>query len=348
MLMVFLNPGCTLPSIELDSARIRSPQFAASDVSTIDKATAMNLLPGSPSTLSAMLMSPFSPTMLPSASGISQAVIGWPQQNVPTLHLPGSNLQASRLRSSFNARDMPAMELNMSQNFEMCQQQHLLDGLFSTGVSSPQYPDQVTAMPILSSAHKSVLQNQLHQQQRVLSPIKTNIFSPKNDHPLLQSAFDASLSERISPWNVEPLYPLNSPLSAFTNLEKQQQSFRSLSSRELGFKLSDDLESKGVVGSSVNSWSKWDTPNDKVDCAVQEDELGQFRKSCSIEHHGMEPAVSCVQSLLKESPSVQTTAAAISRTVSVEGSNSESCSELSDHAIFLAWHEQLQLDKIMA
>ncbi|XWS77419.1 hypothetical protein CRYUN_Cryun01aG0260000 [Craigia yunnanensis] len=42
----------------------QSPQSATSDVSTIDKASAMNLLPGSSSTLSAMLMSPFSPTML--------------------------------------------------------------------------------------------------------------------------------------------------------------------------------------------------------------------------------------------------------------------------------------------
>ncbi|XVF04720.1 hypothetical protein REPUB_Repub05bG0109500 [Reevesia pubescens] len=336
---------------------IQSPQSASSAVIIMDKAAAMNLLPGSPSVFrvlpgspSAMSMSPFSPAMSPSANTISQATMGWPQQHIPTLHLPGSNLQGSRLRSSVNARDMPAMGLNMSQDFEMHQQEHLnnlsglsqphlatkssnLDGLFSNEVSSPLYPDQVTAVPILSSVHKSVLLNQLHQQERVLSPIKTNVFSPKNDHPLLQSAFDAS--------------PLNSRLSASANLEKQQ-SFRSLSSRELGYKLSDDLESKGVVGSPVNSWSKWDTTNGKVDWAVQEDELGQFCKSCSIGHHVVEPAVSWVQSLVKESPSVQTTVAASSRTLSVEGSNSNSRSELGDHAIFLAWREQLQLDKIMA
>ena len=43
---------------------IQSPQSTASDVSTIDKTSVMNLLSGSPSMLSAMLMSPFSPTML--------------------------------------------------------------------------------------------------------------------------------------------------------------------------------------------------------------------------------------------------------------------------------------------
>ncbi|XP_022754068.1 zinc finger CCCH domain-containing protein 56-like [Durio zibethinus] len=327
---------------------IQSPQSTASSVSTMDKTAVMNFLPGSPSLLSAVSMSPFSPTISPSASVITQAPIGWPQQHIPTLHLPGSNIQASRLRSSLNAGDMPTMELNMSQDFEMYQPQHLLDGIFSNGVSSPRCLDQVTAMPILSSAHKSVLLNQLHQQQRVLSPMKTNIFSPKNDHLLFQSAFDASLSERTLPWNVEPLSPLNSQLSAFADIEKQHQSFRSLSSRELGYKLSDDLEPKDVVGSPVNSWSKRETPNDKLDWPVQEDELGQFRNSCSTRPHGVEPAVSWAQSLVKQSPSVQTTAAAASMTVSVEGSNSNSSSELSDNAIFLAWHEQLQIDKIMA
>ncbi|XWS73547.1 hypothetical protein CRYUN_Cryun02cG0138900 [Craigia yunnanensis] len=93
---------------------IQSPQSAASAVTTMDKATAMNLLPGSPSVLFAMSMSPFSPAMSLVANAISQAPMGWPQQHVPTLHLFGSNLQGSRLRSSLNARDMPSMELNMS------------------------------------------------------------------------------------------------------------------------------------------------------------------------------------------------------------------------------------------
>ncbi|XWS73546.1 hypothetical protein CRYUN_Cryun02cG0138800 [Craigia yunnanensis] len=201
-------------------------------------------------------------------------------------------------------------------------------------------------MPILSSVNNSLLLNQLHQQKRVLSPIKTNI-SPKNDHPLLQSAFDVSLLGRSSPWNMEPLSPLNSRLSASSNLEKPQQSFHSLSLEELGYKLSNDLESKGGVVSPVNSWSKWETPNGKVDWPAHEDELDQFCKSCSTRHHGVEPAVSWVQSQV-ESPSVQTIVAASSKTLSVEGSNSNSGSEVDDHAIFLAWREQLQLDKIMA
>ncbi|TYJ26676.1 hypothetical protein E1A91_A07G136700v1 [Gossypium mustelinum] len=305
---------------------IQSPQSAASSVITMDKMGILNLLPGSPSALTAISVSPFSPAMSPSANVISQAPTGWPQ-HVPTLHLSGSNLQGSRLRSSLNAKDMSAMELNMSRDFEVHQRRYLSN---------------------LSCFSQPHLGHKLEQQQRVLSPIETNIFSPKNDHPLLQSAFDASLSERISTWNVEPLSPLNSLLSASTNLEKQQQSLHNLSTQELGYKLSNDLESKGVTGSLLNSWPKREMPNCKVDWPIQEDEFSQFHKSCSILHHGMEPAVSLVQSMVKESPSVPTTLATSSRTLPVEGSNSNFRGKLGDHEIFLALCKQLQLDKIMA
>ncbi|KAK8345360.1 hypothetical protein V6Z12_A07G142700 [Gossypium hirsutum] len=305
---------------------IQSPQSAASSVITMDKMGILNLLPGSPSALTAISVSPFSPAMSPSDNVISQAPTGWPQ-HVPTLHLSGSNLQGSRLRSSLNAKDMSAMELNMSRDFEVHQRRYLSN---------------------LSCFSQPHLGHKLEQQQRVLSPIETNIFSPKNDHPLLQSAFDASLSERISTWNVEPLSPLNSLLSASTNLEKQQQSLHILSTQELGYKLSNDLESKGVTGSLLNSWPKRETPNCKVDWPIQEDEFSQFHKSCSILHHGMEPAVSLVQSMVKESPSVPTTLATSSRTLPVEGSNSNFRGKLGDHEIFLALCKQLQLDKIMA
>ncbi|OMP07152.1 Zinc finger, CCCH-type [Corchorus olitorius] len=330
---------------------IQSPQSAAVPVT-------INFVPGSPSALSAMPMSPFSPAISPSPHGICQSPMAWPQQNVPTLHLPGSNLHASRLRSSFNARDMPAVERSMSEDFEMHRQQHFnslpclsqpqlankssnLDGRFSTEASSPRCRDQVT--PISSATHKSVLLNQLHQQQSLLSSIKPNMFSPKKDHPLkYSSAFDDSFSERSSPWDVEPLSPLNSHLSSFTNLDKQQQLFRSLSSREVDYKFSDDLESKALVGSPVKSWSTWESPNGKLDWSVKEDEL-HLRKSYSMSHHGVKAAGSWAQ-LVKESPSVKTTTADSGRTLSVEDSHSNS----GDHTILSAWHEQLQLDKIMA
>ncbi|KAF9619480.1 hypothetical protein IFM89_007228 [Coptis chinensis] len=57
------------------------------------------------------------------AIGISHSSMAWPQPNVPTLHLPGSNLQSSRLKSSLNARDIQADDFSLLVEFE-AQQQH--------------------------------------------------------------------------------------------------------------------------------------------------------------------------------------------------------------------------------
>ncbi|XVF47390.1 hypothetical protein PTKIN_Ptkin03bG0105100 [Pterospermum kingtungense] len=262
MLMVFLNLGCTLPNTELECARmvqlalvmfaslpnrpeelrplyvsfgsgIQSRQSAASVVTTMDNAAAMILLPDSPTALSAMsMLSPFSPAMSPSANVVSQAPMVWPQ-HVPPLHLPRSNLQGSRLRSSLNARDMPAIEPNTSKDFVMHQQQHLNN------------------LSCLSEPHLATK-----------SPNLDELFSTEN-FTLEYGTF-------------------------FYNFEQQQQSFCSLSPRELGYNLSTNLESKGVVGFPVNTWSKWETLNGKVEWPTQENELGQYCKACSTGHHGVD------------------------------------------------------------
>ncbi|KAF8045299.1 hypothetical protein N665_5236s0001, partial [Sinapis alba] len=71
------------------------PPSPRASSSTMDMAYVLNMIPGSP---------PISP----SGNGVSS--MGWPQQqNIPSLHLPGSNVnQLSRLRSSLNARDIPS------------------------------------------------------------------------------------------------------------------------------------------------------------------------------------------------------------------------------------------------
>eukprot|EP01018_Ginkgo_biloba_P032691 Gb_38616 [translate_table: standard] len=101
--------------------------------SSLDMTSAMSpLAPGSPSSVS--MMSPFSlsnpqqgsvltPPMSPSASSVnalghSAMCGGWPQPNVPTLHLPGSSLQASRLRAELNARDMPMEDFPRISDYE--------------------------------------------------------------------------------------------------------------------------------------------------------------------------------------------------------------------------------------
>lgn len=355
---------------------VPSPRSSTSGATAMDFAAALSLLPGSPSSVNVMSPSPFTPPMSPSANGISHSSVAWPQPNVPALHLPGSNLQSSRLRSSLNARDMPVDDFNMLPDFDVQQQQLLnelstlsqptlssslnrsgrmktltpsnLDDLFSAESSSPRYSDQALAAAVFSPTHKSAVLNQF-QQQSMLSPINTN-FSPKNvDHPLLQASFGVpSSSGRMSPRNVEPISPMGSRVSLLAQREKQQQ-FRSLSSRELG------SNSAAVVGSPVNSWSKWGSSNGKPDWAVTTDELGKLKRSSSFElGNGEEPDLSWVQSLVKESPTevkeklatpVSGIAAASS---SSEGSNRNPQIESVDHAVLGAWLEQMQLDQLVA
>ncbi|KAL5540491.1 hypothetical protein UlMin_043085 [Ulmus minor] len=357
---LYVSTGSAVPS-----PRGGGSGGGTSGASAMDFAAAMSMLPGSPSSVSVMSPSPFTPPMSPSANGMNQA---WPQPNVPALHLPGSNLQSSRLRSSLNARDIPAEDFDMMSDFDVQQQQLLnefsclsqpsmnrpgrlktltpsnLDDLFSAESLSPRYSDQAMQSAVFSPTHKSAMINQFQQQQTMLSPINTN-FSAKNvDHHLLQASFGVPSSGRMSPRNLEPISPMSSRLSMLAQREKQQQ-FRSLSSRELG------SSSASMVGSPVNSWSKWGSSNGTPDWAVSADELGKLRRSSSFEigNNGEEPDLSWVQSLVKESPTEmkETLTAPVSgvdgNSTSNEVSNGNPQPEQGDHAVLGAWLEQMHL-----
>ncbi|TYH31141.1 hypothetical protein ES288_A01G149800v1 [Gossypium darwinii] len=342
---------------------VPSPRSSTSGATAMDFAAAMSLLPGSPSSVSVISPSPFTPPMSPSVNGMPHSNVGWPQPNVPALHLPGSNLQSSRLRSSLNARDIQAEDFNVLPDFDLQQHQLInelssltqpsmssssfnrsgrmktmtpsnVDDLFSAESLSPRYSDQALAAAVFSPTHKSAVLNQFQQQQSMLSPINTN-YSPKSiEHPLLQ----ASLSGRMSPRNVEPISPMSSRVSMLAQREKQQE-FRSLSSRELGSGLA------AIVGSPVNSWSKWGSSNGKPDWAVNADGVGKHRRSSSFEHgNGDEPDLSWVQSLVKESPTEIKDK--IAAPVSGEGSSRNS--DTVDNAMLGAWLEQMQLDQLVA
>ncbi|XP_011020339.1 PREDICTED: zinc finger CCCH domain-containing protein 30-like [Populus euphratica] len=362
---------------------VPSPRSSTSGAAAMDFAAAMNLLSGSPSAASIMSPSPFTPPMSPSANGISHSSVAWPQPNVPALHLPGSNLQSSRLRSSLNARDIPA-DYSLLPDFDGQQQQLLselssltqpslnnnsmnhsgrlktltpsnLDDLFLaessspryTG-SSPRYADQALASAVFSPSHKSAVLNQFQQQQSMLSPINTN-FSPKNvDHPLLQASF---ASGRMSPRNVEPISPISPRVSMLAQREKQRQQLRSLSSRELG------SNAAAIVGSPVNTWSKWGSSNGKPDWTLSTDELGKLCRSNSFEFgNGDGPDLSWVHSLVKESPTEMkdelkmpvssSIAASASRS---ESSNMKSQIETIDLDNMVgSWVEPLQIDQLVA
>jgi hypothetical protein len=303
------------------------------------------------------------------ANGISHSSMAWPQPNVPTLHLPGSNFQSSRLRSSFSARDIPPEDFNLLPDFDS-QQQILndltcfsqsqnnsasfsrsgwsktlnpsnLEELFTAEMSSPRFADQAAA--VFSPTHKSAYLNQLQQQQSMLSPINTSAFSPKNvEHHLMHSAFGAGSPGRMSPRSMEPISPRGSRLSTLAQREKQQHQLRSLSSRDLG--------SNNPVAHNVNSWSKWGSPNGKLDWSVNGDELGRLCRSSSFElgNNGEEPDLSWVQSLVKESPpevlkeklAIPVPGAAPSPDVAMGLSSNSQI-----NPVLESWLEQMQIDK---
>ena len=106
--LVFLSAGYTLHNIEPGFARMVPVVRGWSDfLPTLLRnsshymsllvllfpllAAAMGLLPGSSSLVFVISSSEFTPPMSPFANGMSHS--GWPQPNVPALHLPGSNFQ---------------------------------------------------------------------------------------------------------------------------------------------------------------------------------------------------------------------------------------------------------------
>ncbi|XP_063935126.1 zinc finger CCCH domain-containing protein 30 isoform X1 [Daucus carota subsp. sativus] len=354
---------------------VPSPHSNTTAASGMDFAAAMSLLPSSPSSVCAMSSSPFTPPMSPSANGLQN--LGWHQANVPTLQLPGSNLQSSRLRSSLNARDIHAEDMNLLQDFDMQQQQLLhefsrlsqpnvsanslnrsvrsrnltpsnLDDIFSSESLSPRYSDPPLASSVFSPRQNSSILNQFHQQQSMLSPINTNFSPNKVDNPL-QNSYATPLG-RMSPRNMEPISPLSSRVSTFA--QREQQQFRSLSSRELG------SSSSFSVGSPGDSWPKWGSSNGNAEWNVNNKDFGQLKRSATLEANTNEeePDLSWVQSLVKEShheanqDSVSHVpgAAGIADASFSNSSNLNSGIEPTEQSVLGAWIEQMQLDQMLA
>ncbi|KAJ1429938.1 Zinc finger, CCCH-type [Sesbania bispinosa] len=298
------------------------PSPRSSTSSAMDFAAAMSMLPGSPSSMSVISPSPFTPPMSPSANGISHNSVAWPQPNIPALHLPGSNLQSSRLRASLNARDIPADDFDLLSEYD--QQQQLLNEL---SCLSPQPMNSNTLnrsgrMKPLTPSNLDDLFSAESSSPRYADPTLTStVFSPTHKSA---ASFGVQGSGRMSPRNVEPISPMSSRISMLAQREKQQQ-FRSLSFRE-------------------------------VDWAVSADELGKLRRSSSFElgNTGEEPDLSWVQSLVKESPTeIKEKLATTVSSVTAAGSSSEGLNvstpmESVDHAVLGTWLEQMQLDHLVA
>uniref|UniRef100_A0A7N0V0B4 C3H1-type domain-containing protein n=1 Tax=Kalanchoe fedtschenkoi TaxID=63787 RepID=A0A7N0V0B4_KALFE len=335
--------------------------------SAMDFAAAMNMLPGSPSSVPVMSPSPFTPPMSPSANG-SPSQLSWPP-NIPTLNLPGSNLQSSRLRSSINARDLQAEEFVMMGEADAQQYQLLkdltshyganslerpgrlktptplnLEDLFAADNLSPRYVDSPFGSSVHSPTHKSALLHQFQQQkQGMISPINTNMSANNVDHHLLQGSYGA-YSGRMSPRNVErlePISPINSRVSMLANREK----LRSLSFREPG------TNAGALVGSPLSNWGSF---SGKLDWALSSEELDKLRRSSSFDMRNSREDPDSVWAhspILEPAPEIRERASASGLAIAslTEGmSSSSSNTNTLDHAALGAWLEQMQLDELMS
>ncbi|CAH8303325.1 unnamed protein product [Eruca vesicaria subsp. sativa] len=303
--------------------------------SAMDMASVLNMLPGSPS-------GAFTPPISPSGNGGSSMC--WPQQNIPALHLPGSNVPLSRLRSSLNARDIPS---SMMQEFDSMSSPRFmnhsarpknLDELFSNEVSSssPRFSEQLAVSSVLSPSHKSALLNQLqsnNNKQSMLSPIKTNLMSssPRN--------VEQQHSPRAA---MEPISPMNS------RMKQQLLHSRSLSSRDFGSNLPRDVM-HNESGSPLSPWSSWDQNHgNKVDWSVQSDELGRLRKTFSLANNNnsnREADASWVQQMVNDTASPRNSNMNGGRQLVQGGSSVNLHSDGRESDILDTWLEQLQLDR---
>jgi hypothetical protein len=220
---------------------------------------------------------------------------------------------------------------------------------------------------MFSPSHKAAILNQFQQQQQaLLSPINTGVYSPKgvdnqqlpSHSSLLQASLGMPSPGRMSPRCVESGSPMSSHLAAaLVQREKQQQTVRSLSSRDLG----PSAARASALGSPLSSsWSKWGSPSGTPDWGINGEELGKLRRSSSFELRsaGDDPDLSWVHTLVKESPPEKqvTTAESISSVGPSplmppgmnNGDGSGLSTQLDGHdqaAVIGALLEQMQLDQ---
>lgn len=213
-------------------------------------------------------------------------------------------LQSSRLRSSFNARDIPAEELSLMMDLHMQEQQKMLSELSRVRSARAKTLTPSNLEDLFSAENSSPR----FSTDVMLSPINTGL-----DH--------RSSGRNMSPRTVEPISPMNSRVSLLSQRDKQ---FRSLSSRELGSSLSTSL-----AGSPGDSWSQWGSVSGRLDWAAESQVgIGRNRRSSSFEigSNEDEPDLSWVQSLVKES------------------SPQEPGERVVDQSVIGSWLEQMQLD----
>ncbi|EAZ20669.1 hypothetical protein OsJ_36284 [Oryza sativa Japonica Group] len=268
--------------------------------------------------------SSFTPPLSPSAGGGGGGGGGsggggaWPQQpSVPALCLPGSagNLHLSRLRTSLSARDMA------------------VDELLAAAAAAADYDGLVASPASIRSARGKAL-------------------VPSNLDELFSAELAAAAASR-SPRYADQGGAAFSPTRKATREKMQQQTLRSMSSRDLGNAASL------LVGSPVSSsMSKWGFPSGNPDWGADDEELGRLKRCSSFElrsgaaNGNHEPDLSWVNTLVKEpTPEKMMTTTSAMDSIGILGQNTSR-----DHivggeddtaGVISSWLEQLQLDEMV-
>lgn len=270
-------------------------------------------------------------------------------------------LQGSRLRSSFNARDVTADDLGFLLDWESQYLRALCvppssrpQPRLSTGLSirptaiapstledmyasdmamSPRFTDQ--GHSAYSPAHKSAILNKLHQQKGLLSPVNTNrMYSPRSHDPsaLVQPPI-GGMSPR-SPRVMEPTSPLSARFGA-TQRDMYEQ-FASLNKHQ--------LPSVGSPRNSNASWGNVGSPVGKVDWGFDGEEMNRLRCPEQSGFAEKEPDVAWGQPLSsRRGEMLGRTSSTASGSTNMPDWNNQS--DLLDQTVIGAWLEQMKTDQ---
>lgn len=305
---VYASTGSAMPS----------PRSAA--VSAVDMTSLSPLMLGPSSlpmpTTSTPPMSPLAAASSPKSGG------SW--QNKVNLNLtpPALQLQGSRLKTAFSARDLDVeMELlALEKQTNQLQQQKLMDEI--SGLSSPTYWNRDFGR--VGDMKPTNLDDAFGSfDPSMLSPLKGLSNSAASTQ--LQSPTGLQIRQNMNqlrasyPTNL-PSSPMRNPSYGFDSSAAVAQAVMNSRSSAFAKQRSQSFIDRGRVAAnspppmmSSNHLSDWGSPDGKLDWGVQGDELNKLRKSASFGFRNNsppktqmmpvnphEPDVSWVNSLVKD------------------------------------------------
>uniref|UniRef100_A0A0C9RW21 TSA: Wollemia nobilis Ref_Wollemi_Transcript_9867_2934 transcribed RNA sequence n=1 Tax=Wollemia nobilis TaxID=56998 RepID=A0A0C9RW21_9CONI len=361
--------------------------------SSLDMNSTMSpIMLGSPSSMFMMsAVSPSNPSqgglatppMSPSSSSASSLSGAWQQPNVPTLHLPGGSLQgslqASRLRASLSARDMPIEELSRGSDYEgqlvgaavgntsfrsakyksygsNTVAPTNLEDLFASEILSPRAPGlEASVLSHLGSQIQSQKAVQGHSQLQSQMQMQTSVSNQMSQMQMQQGSMAAHSASHLHPQQSSySLASLSRMSSLGVDLERQNSNGAAFSpstmasaiSRSAAF-MQKDIRSHSSRDLSMSvpsaTVADWGSPTGKVDWGIQGEELRKFRKSVSFGYRSSdEPDLSWVQTLVKETPGDALKGSTGGSPL--EAWKTRKTSNI-DKAVLSAWMEQMYLDQ---